>query len=247
LHEPTYVSGTWTPAHLWYLIYLFVFSLVALPLFLLLRRDAARGALASMARFFERPGALLLLAVPMVLASSVDLLEDKNPIYYFVCFVTGYWMMTASEYQNAVRRSLPVVLVIGIAFEVLRRIWRPELVEWSPLWMLHGSMSVLNRWAWVLVWLGLGARWLMYSGRALAYLAETSYAFYVLHLPVNTLVAWGLIQLSLPVAAKYLLIVAITVGLTFAGVEALRYIPGIGKMFGLKKPQSVAQPQQTPA
>ncbi len=58
-------------AHLWFLAYLFVFSLVALPLFLYLRRGKGQLLIPKLAGFLEKPGAIFLLAIPLVLAKAL--------------------------------------------------------------------------------------------------------------------------------------------------------------------------------
>lgn len=241
------VSGTWTPAHLWFLLFLFFFSIVGLPVFLLLRSHAADGALNALAKFFALPGTVFLLALPMALAAAVDLLGDKNPIYYFIVFLTGYVMMTRPAYQVAIRRALPAALVLGVIFTLIRQLWHPGFAEWSAPWIGYGLMVELNRWVWVLAWLGLGERFLNKSGPALAYLSETSFAFYVLHLPINTLVAWGIIQLDITAGIKYLLIVAATTALTFGAVELFRHIPLVNRIFSLKKKPGAPQIAQVQA
>ena len=78
--------GTLTPAHLWFLIFLFMFSFIGLPLFLSLRRPIQAGKL----EFLAKPFALLLLGLPLTLAASADILGDKNPIVYFLFFFYGF-------------------------------------------------------------------------------------------------------------------------------------------------------------
>ena len=51
-------QGTFTPAHLWFILYLIVYSLVALPLFLLLQRKGSQGVVRGDGTVLrETPGA----------------------------------------------------------------------------------------------------------------------------------------------------------------------------------------------
>jgi glucans biosynthesis protein C len=80
----TGMTGGFTPAHLWFLLYLFVFSLAGLPLLLLLRWPLAQRGLARLA---GAPGVMALLYlgfIPLTLARLLDLvgLGDKDPLYY---------------------------------------------------------------------------------------------------------------------------------------------------------------------
>ncbi|NLW46820.1 MAG: acyltransferase, partial [Firmicutes bacterium] len=69
LNDLTGIYGTFTPAHLWFILFLFVFSLIGLPLFLLLRRKPAEVFQKALARFFSLRCTLFLLAFPIALAA----------------------------------------------------------------------------------------------------------------------------------------------------------------------------------
>jgi len=58
--------------HLWYLVLLFIFSLIALPFFLS-RNKAGNSIISKLANSFQKPWALLMLFVPL---AAVSLLAD---------------------------------------------------------------------------------------------------------------------------------------------------------------------------
>lgn len=227
--------GTFTPAHTWFILFLFVFSLVALPLFLLERREKNRLISLKIGAFFERRFALFLLVIPLALAASLNLLGDKNPLYYLLVFCFGYLLMTAPSYQKAIRRDAPVALLLGVLFEILRQTWHPEFREWSLPWMAYGLLvEQAVRWLWVLAILGFGDRLLRQGGPVLKYLSQAAFPFYLLHLPVNTLVGYLVIRLNAPIALKYLLIVLITVLITLAVCEVVRRVSVLRFLLGIK-------------
>ncbi len=84
-------TGLFTPAHLWFILYLFVFSLVALPLFLFLKRDGR--FIAWLARSCEKPVMLYLLAVPLGLSRALPDIGGKNPFYFIILFIYGFLLM----------------------------------------------------------------------------------------------------------------------------------------------------------
>lgn len=231
------IGGTFTPAHLWFILYLFIFSLLALPLFVLLRRPGSQAALQRIAGFFEKPLAVFLFALPLALAASLDLLGDKNPLYYFGVFFFGYVLMTDARYQQAIDRHAWLALLVGVFFQYLRLTWRVQAAEWSALWIVYGLMEQFNRWLWVLGILGLGHRFLNRGGKALAYLSASSFPFYILHLPITTLVGYGLIRLTLGWAGKYPLIVVLSTLATFLVYEAARRAAPLRFALGMKAPK----------
>jgi predicted permease len=66
----------WMGLHLWYLEMLFIFSLITLPLFLYLRKEAVHGSISRAAAFFRKPGAIFLLAIPL---GIMELLVNLQP------------------------------------------------------------------------------------------------------------------------------------------------------------------------
>ena len=80
-----YFLGGFTFAHLWFIIYLFIISLVALPLFLLLNRRFGQKVVGWLAAFCSLPGTIFLLAIPIIpMASIIDF--NPDPFYYLTFF-----------------------------------------------------------------------------------------------------------------------------------------------------------------
>lgn len=83
----------WMGLHLWYLEMLFLWSLLTLPIFLLIRKLT----ISRFAEFFKKPAAIFLLAVPLVVIESlVNLQRDGvgirefggwSPFTYLVFFI----------------------------------------------------------------------------------------------------------------------------------------------------------------
>ena len=71
--------GDFTPGHLWFILFLVVFSVVALPLFVQWASTAGRGFPARLASACQTPGALFLLAIPLAIAAALPDVGGKNP------------------------------------------------------------------------------------------------------------------------------------------------------------------------
>ena len=221
--------GTLTPAHLWFLIFLFLFSLIGLPLFLSLRKPIQAGKL----EFLTKPFALLLLGLPLALAASADILGDKNPIVYFLFFFYGFVLAGMEGSQKAIDRDWKFYLPLAILFECLRHIL-PDYPEGTLLWALWGIMVCTNRFIMVLALLGIGHRFLNKGGKALQYLSEAAFPVYLLHLPVTTLIGYYVIRMQAPVAVKYLVIISVATCATFLLYELLRRIRIMRFLLGMK-------------
>lgn len=224
------VNGTFTPAHTWFLLFLAIFSLIALPLFLAERKARGSKLHERIGTFLSKPFALYLLIIPLALSASLDLLADKNPIYYFGTFCLGYLLMTDERLQKAVDREASISFILGVVFFVVRVVWSPNFAVWSLSWVAYGLLEQATRILLVFGILGLGHRFIHKGGKVLKYLAKASFPFYLLHLPVVTLVGFFSIRLNTVVAVKYLLIVVVSTLITLALYEILRRIPVLCKL-----------------
>jgi glucans biosynthesis protein C len=229
-------NGTFTPAHLWFILFLFVFSLAALPLFLGLRTGKGRGLVNALATVAQAPGSLFLWVIPLALVASLDLLGDKNPLYYFLVFCSGYLLASDARFQTAIDKLTWFALAYGIFEAVfLRLIPQWHYAEWSWPWATLGLMYELGRWALTLAALGLGHRFLNRTNRLLRYLSEAAMPFYLLHMTFSVLAGAFVIRFELPVAVKYPLIVFLATTLTLAAYELVRRWDPTRWLFGMKK------------
>ncbi len=235
-------SGTFTPSHLWFILFLFFFSVAALPLFLLLRAKWSQGGIRGMAWLFGKPMALLLLGLPIAAAGRTELLGANNPIYYIVVFITGYLLMTDERYQQAINRDWPWMLLLGVILEGMRQTGWPATVDNTLPRALRDVAMELKSWVSVLAILGMGNRFLNFSNRALSYLSEASYPFYILHFLVLTAVTYYVVRIQAGIAVKYLVTVAIAFAITFLVYEIARRIAPLRFLLGVKARR--LQPQQ---
>jgi hypothetical protein len=106
--------GGFTPGHLWFILMLFLLSLIALPLLVHLRREAGRRLAGKLAAFFARPGAIFLLAVPLGPMLALPDLGGKNPFYYLTLFVYGYVLMADARFAEILDRHKTSALVLGL-------------------------------------------------------------------------------------------------------------------------------------
>lgn len=218
------IGGTFTPAHLWFLIYLFIFSLLALPAFSALKKERCLKAMSKFISIVSPFGVIAIPVILSILAAGTHLLGSINPIYYFLIFVTGFLFMCDGRIQKAVDSSAPCMLILGLLSEAALLFFSHQLYELTGSDILLFILGELNRWFWTLAFLGIGHRCLTSRGPVLKYLNAASFPFYILHLLVATAVAAIVVKWSLPVAVKYLLITLLTFALTFGLYEMIRRI-----------------------
>lgn len=235
------LTGAFTPAHLWFIIFLFVFSLVGAPLFTILNKTKHSTLLKNLSKFLTKRFLLLLFTIPIALAASTNILDDKNPLVYFFIFLLGYILVTNEDYQKAINRDKTVYLILGIIFEIILQCYSNNFPAWSLIWISYELMRTANRLLWVFVILGFGNRYLDYPSKILSYLSKSSFPIYILHLPINTFIGYFIVKTDLGLSIKFLLIVLLTTLTSFAAYEVIRRIDLLCFLLGIKTGNKLSQ------
>jgi len=245
----TYPAGNFSWHHLWFLAYLFVFSLLAVPLFTWLRSPRGQARVAALAACCQRPGRLFLLALPLIAIEALlrpiwhgeqNLINDwANFALYFTCFAYGYLVFSHQGFDRALARhgwpalGLGVATFLGAAALALTD-HAPGLGYSLPS-LLWTALHVFNSWCWILAWFFLAQRLLNFTHRALPYVNEAVLPVYVLHQTVIVIIGFYLIQWPLPVAAKFPLVGLAALATTLLVYDLLvRRLGPLRFLFGMK-------------
>ena len=201
-----YFLGGFTLAHLWFIIYLFLISLVALPLFLLLNRKSGQRLVGWLAAFCSLPGAIFLLAVPIILMGSItDFWPD--PFYFLALFVLGYIMMADARFGEAIDRHKAIALFLGpVLFLVVTYFNVASWPKGIPGWLIRIYFGGFATWFFLVALLGYGRRLLNFTNGFLKYVGEASYPWYILHQTVIVAIGFYVVQWGAGVPVKYVTI-----------------------------------------
>lgn len=212
-------QGNFEWGHLWFVIYLFTFSLIALPLLLYLKQKASQG-LISLAMFLEKPGAIFLLALPLALIEAAlrpkwsgfqNLYDDWANFFLYLCyFIYGYLICSDARLGQAIDRQLKITLVMAVAFmSLLFSLWASNILPnrgYSLEYVLYQMFRGVNSWFWVVALLGLGRRYLNFNNKLLQYANEAAYPCYILHQTIVVAIAFYAVHLHISIIEKFLVI-----------------------------------------
>lgn len=231
-------SGGFTPGHLWFILFLLVLSLVALPLLRWWRSERGEAAVRGLADRFASPAGLAIMVVPLVLADALPDIGGKNPVYYLLYLLAGFLFVSDPRWAEVAERRRVTYLVIGLIGAVATALlwgWRATQADISVGAAAFAALRLGSGWSLVLACLGFGRRHLDRTGPTLTYLAEASYPVYILHQTVIVLLG-ALLLAVLPagVWAPYLSILAASAVVTFAIYEGVRRVPQLRFLFGMR-------------
>lgn len=228
-------TGAFTFGHLWFVFYLFLYSLIALPLFVRLHRRAA-------SRDLGRPW--MLVAAPVLLIVTEALPWPDGTWNFFTAlalFVYGFVLASSDRLQAIVRRTwrwllAGAVVTMGTAFTVWITGADARWAQGSALDIAFQLVECANTWLWVLGLIGAAGEFLgRPATRVLRYANEGAYPWYILHQTVIVAVAYVVVRWDLGVLPKYAALLVISFGLTLGLYElAVRRWGAVRFLFGLK-------------
>jgi peptidoglycan/LPS O-acetylase OafA/YrhL len=220
---PKYFDGEFTGGfdmgHLWFIAYLFGYSLLALPLFLFLKRESGRRMLSKLGQFFSLPGMIFLFVLPIALADHLLYDFYPNPIYFFTFFMLGYLLLADDGFEEAIGKSKLIALIIGIlSFAVWYTLISRRIR--IPIWLGSLTRGVVS-WCCLIAILGYGRQFLNFTNRFLKYQGAASYPVYILHQTIIIAIGYFVIRWRIGVFPKFIVIIAGSVLATFALYEVL--------------------------
>ncbi|THV26501.1 acyltransferase family protein [Glycomyces paridis] len=226
-------AGGISPAHLWFILFLFVISLALLPLMTRLGRHDR----------LPRPlrGAGLVL-VPSLALAALALLPDlsgKNIFVYAAYVLLGFILAAddALDRVEHVRRVSLVVALIGAAgIAVELAVLGPDSGPLAAAWRAAAT------WAAVLAMLGYGKRYLNVRSKFTAYFNPAAFPVYIVHQTILVAVGFYVVGVIDHGAIPFALIAVGTFVLSFGAYELLRRTGPTRFMFGLKSTRSAAMP-----
>lgn len=221
---PDFFSGRYTDGfdmgHLWFIAYLFMFSLFLLPLFLYLRRNSGKRLIKNLASFFSRPGIIFLLALPVMLANYLMLHFYPNPIYYLVIFFYGFLLMADVRFEESIVKHKGIALVFGLVIYtgwislVRLEVISPDLLQPIP--------EDLIAWCSLIAILGYGKQFLDFTNRFLKYTGQASYPLYILHQTIIIAIAYYVVEWDAGVLVKFGTIVVSSLAVTTLVYELVK-------------------------
>lgn len=235
-------------SHLWFLGYLFTFSLIALPLFLWLKSESGQKVITRLAMLSEKSGGLLLFIIPIaVIRMSLqpffpDYTDWADYSYMLVFFVIGYLLYADQRLVQAIRRDWYYALSIGLIstltmlvglvfFDGSQWVKDPRTLGFYLGWGLVG----VNGWCWTLFALWVGMRLFDFRNNLLDRAKELILPFYVFHQPPIVFLAFFVIQWQAGVMVKLGTLILGSLVIIFIFCEGIvKHLKPARALFGIK-------------
>jgi len=232
--NPGGIFGDFSVDHLWFILFLFIISVLALGVILLGRR---RGKIPLSPGTVNLP-VLCLLFIPVWLLNFAGFnVTGYSFLSYFAMFLTGYFLFSNDPVQARLEKYW-AVLIVGWIILTIGGMWFYGIIlGHSEVFWGSSPVFVATGWIGVLAFLGAGRHLLDSKSTFTTYMNAASYPVYILHQAVLVAVAYYVLMLQIPPALQFSAIVVLSLLITFACYEILQRIPGIRTLFGIAGPR----------
>jgi len=245
----TYFANSNQGIYLWYLFWLFMFSIASFPFFKWLARDVKRDMLSKLHAVCNRRGGILLLAIPLIIVNIAAVPPYfifpsgyggwKLPTY-LVFFITAYLLASNPQFEESIEKNRTVSLILGVVLSLIIIAVAASSGGTSPSsgidssYVAVSTIWALNGWCWVTAILGFGRKYLSFNHKYLKISNELVLPFYVLHQSVIVAVAFYVVGLNLIVIEKYVLIVLVSFPIIAALLYPISKINVLRLLFGMR-------------
>lgn len=223
-------DGGFTPAHTWFILYLFVISIISLPVMLWYnKRDKKID--------FSKITVPILLPMFIIILLMTPIIElgGKGVGEFLACFLLGFFLLSSDEIQDRLMKYRLPLGASWIALMVLRCYMYLNYMGQGLAWDTEQRMVT---WFGILAILGFGKKYLNFNNKFTKYFLPAAFPIYFFHQSVLVAVAFAVVKLTNIISLQFALIVIFSFVITLLCYEVFRRISVTRFMFGIKEIRS---------
>lgn len=246
--------------NLWFLGFLFIFSLLALPILFFVRKKSSLNFVLGVNSVCQKKGGIFLFILPIAIiqvslrARFAQYLDWADFFFWFAFFLYGFLIQSDKNYKTAIVCNGFTAMLLGIVCSGILVLllakgyietW--ELTpEYTLSFALYQILRTINTWSWIVFLLSMSIKYMSKPNRLLKYANEAALPFYMIHQTVLFIAAFFIIQLHLSIILKFLLTFVLTFLFTTSIYEMFvrrfhvaRFIFGLKRLEGKRSNSSV--------
>ncbi len=220
-------DGHFTPGHTWFMLYLFIISMVSLPLMMWYKNQEKKlnGRTLNMLK-------ILPMFIIILICTPILDIGGKSIGEFAACFLLGYFVLSMEEVQERLQKYYIPLGTAWIILIIIRCIMYRMEVTNGFLWTVEQRML---SWIGILAIIALGKRFLEFNNAFTKYFTPAAFPFYFFHQSFVVIVGYIIIKQVHTALIQYVSIVAISFILTIFMYELCRRTAVTRFLFGIKK------------
>lgn len=230
-----YPQGNTSWHHLWFILYLFIYDLISVPLFKWLIFGKGKAFTAHKLVILAKGKNIYALMLPSMILYAALILKYPVTnaligdwcmlIYWYLFVIVGYLVMCNQQLiESMVRnRRLSMLIAFGSIIFINYIRWndlRPSQSlgkNWqdNPITYLYLSVYPVIAWSWIMMLVGYAKKYLDSPHPVHQYINQAIYPYYILHQTIIVVLAFYVVKTDESILTKYLFIVLVTLALCF--------------------------------
>lgn len=218
--------GGFTPSHMWFALYLFIISMVALPMI-----HYKEGINARWVGRMNIISLIMLFVIPMLMQVIVDI-EGKSLGEYFGFFMIGYFVVAEEKVQDVLEKNRFVLLGLFAALVLIQYFYEKILFHINPYlaelsYGLYAFIGVYCMIAW-------GRHCLNVRNVFTDFMSKASFGVYMFHQTWVVVVGYYVLKTNWSAILQFAVILILATIITFTNYLVLRPFKWAQVMFAVK-------------
>jgi Acyltransferase family. len=215
-------DGCFTPAHLWFILFLFIISVLFLAVNKFLPYEKTEKYVSRM-NIWQ----IVALFVPVALLYYAGNFGGFSIGKCFILFMFGYYVLSNDAVMDTVKRNAGLVFILFAVAELIL------LVLFYTIHFYEDVFVNYTAWVGILAMLAAGERFFNKRTSFTKYFTAASFPIYILHQTILVAVAYYTVTYCSVLVLRVIGILAGSFLVTAACYEILKRIPGIRRLFGI--------------
>ena len=221
-------TGGFTPGHLWFILYLFIISIIALPFMRIYQKSSKK-----IPTYRISLAALLLLFIIPVFSQIILDIGGKSVGEYLTWFLFGYFLISSEAIQDKLQKKRFLLLGIAVPCMLVYTFAGAAIQNYNTI--LYELLYMFFAWSTILAILGLGKQYLEFKNRMTTYLSKASFVIYVIHQQWIVVAAYFALKWIKGIPLQMISIIFPSIIFTLLTYEIFRRFSVTRFMFGLKE------------
>ena len=220
-------DGHFTPAHTWFVLYLFIISIAVLPLLLWYKKRERK----MNSKWLTMP-VLLLLGVPVAFSNDLLNVGGKSFAQFGLCFLIGYFVLSDEQVQKRLETHSQFLGIAWLLLIITRCSMHACGYHEGFLWnLLYYSLS----WVGILAMIGLGRRYLNHNWKFTKHFVKAEFPLYLFHQTIVIVFGYLLIPVIPSAYLQYILIILLSFVCSYLLYQLCRRFRITRFLFAIKK------------
>ena len=260
-----YPKGSFSWHHLWFVVYLLLYSLILIPFLVYIRSPRSHGLRNIAAKWMTPAAGMIFIPIAILFITQLVLrpffpdethdLTDVAFFVYYMCFFifgmlfyeeTRLWEAAVNHSNNLLVYSCSIIAIFYFMYVSLHGIiilpWSHDTSE-----LIFDISGIFLSWAVLITVIGFGQHYLHRPHPMLKYINEGLYPFYILHQTVIIVIGYYICHLDWSIAAKFWTISLLTlVSCVAVFLFLIRPVKLMRLFFGLKTTPGISHDANLP-